>query len=42
MIENGGQIEYTQSPPGLEQLLGQVIFSINKGKEDDSAPAPAE
>lgn len=42
MIPSGGQIEYTQSPPGLEQLLGQVIFSINKGKDDDTAPHSVE
>lgn len=36
MLEDGGQIEYTQSPPGLEKLLGQVIFSMNK--EKDTAP----
>jgi phospholipid/cholesterol/gamma-HCH transport system substrate-binding protein len=29
MIEPGGSIEYTQSTPGLEQLLGQVIYSIS-------------
>jgi len=27
-IEPGGTILYTQSTPGLEQLLGQVIFSL--------------
>ncbi len=35
MIAPGGRIEYTQSVPGLEQLLGQVIFSLqNTGKGD--------
>jgi len=29
----GDQIEFTQSTPGLEQLLGQVIFSMKK--DDD-------
>lgn len=29
MIEPGGIIEYTQSTPGLEQLLGQVIYNIS-------------
>lgn len=28
MIEPGGLIEFTQSTPGIEQLLGQVIFSL--------------
>lgn len=34
MLPPGGKIEYTQSTPGLEQLLGQVIFSMNKDKGD--------
>ena len=29
MIEPGGQIGFTQSSPGLEQLLGQVIFNLS-------------
>lgn len=38
-IQPGGRIAYTQSSPGLEQLLGQVIFSLqNVGKQGD-APA---
>ncbi len=28
MIEPGGRIAFTQSTPGIEQLLGQVIFSL--------------
>lgn len=40
MLEDGGMIEYTQSPPGLEKLLGQVIFSMNKDKEDAPENAP--
>ncbi|MEQ9815728.1 MAG: outer membrane lipid asymmetry maintenance protein MlaD [Azospirillaceae bacterium] len=32
-VEPGGTILYTQSTPGLEQLLGQVIFSLGN---DDS------
>ncbi|CAK0739339.1 phospholipid/cholesterol/gamma-HCH transport system substrate-binding protein [uncultured Gammaproteobacteria bacterium] len=33
MIPVGGRVEYTQSTPGFEQLLGQVIFSLqNIGK----------
>lgn len=27
-IQPGGRIQYTQSTPGIEQLLGQVIFSL--------------
>ncbi len=33
-IPEDGRIEYTQSTPGFEQLLGQVIFSLqNIGKQ---------
>jgi phospholipid/cholesterol/gamma-HCH transport system substrate-binding protein len=35
-LEPGDRIEYTQSPPGLEQLLGQVIFSMGKAKETNT------
>ncbi len=28
MIKPNGRVEYTQSTPGIEQLLGQVIFSL--------------
>ena len=36
----GGRIEYTQSTPGFEQLLGQVIFSLqNVGKNQNSSGA---
>lgn len=43
MLEAGSAIEYTQSTPGLEQLLGQVIFSLTKDdkKDDDANAAPA-
>lgn len=35
MLENGGRISHAQSTPGLEQLLGQVIFSMqNKDKDE--------
>lgn len=33
MLEPGGRIEYTQSTPSLEQLLGQVVFSLTKEKD---------
>ncbi len=32
-LKDGEKIEYTQSTPGLEQLLGQAIFSMSKSKE---------
>ena len=35
MLEDGDLIEYTQSVPSLEKLLGQVIFSLNKGEKKD-------
>lgn len=38
MMTDGGRIEYTQSTPSLEQLLGQVIFSLNKDKDKDEGP----
>lgn len=31
MLEPGAQIQYTQSVPSLEQLLGQVVHSISSG-----------
>ena len=36
-IEAGGQIEYTQAPQNLEQLLGQFIFSMQDKDSDDAA-----
>jgi len=37
-IPPGGIIQYTQSVPGLEQLLGQVIYSIQGlGESEDGA-----
>jgi len=39
MLPVGGRIQYTQSTPGIEQLLGQVIFSLqNMSKPADGAP----
>lgn len=32
-LEDGDNIEYTQSVPSLEKLLGQVIFSMNKSEK---------
>jgi len=34
-LKPGDQIEFTQSTPGLEQLLGQVIFSLTKDKPEE-------
>jgi phospholipid/cholesterol/gamma-HCH transport system substrate-binding protein len=33
MLKPGDTIQYTQSTPGLEQLLGQVIFSLQSLSE---------
>jgi len=43
-IKPNGRIEYTQSTPGLEQLLGQVIFSLqsmSKPADQAAGAAPA-
>lgn len=40
-LKDGDRLEYTQSPPGLEQLLGQVIFSLNKDDKKGDAPSAA-
>ncbi|QQP88207.1 outer membrane lipid asymmetry maintenance protein MlaD [Skermanella sp. TT6] len=48
MIQPGGRIDFTQSTPGLEQLLGQVIFSMQgggpqgqeQGQGEGAPPAP--
>ncbi len=40
MMAANDTFTYTESPPGLEQLLGQVIFSMNKSAQ--AAPAAAE
>lgn len=34
MIAPGGQIQFTQAPQNLEQLLGQFIFSLQDEKKD--------
>lgn len=34
MIKPGGNIQYTQAPQNLEQLLGQFIFSMQGDKEE--------
>jgi len=35
-IKPGGRIDFTQSTPGLEQLLGQVIFSMQQGGQQNN------
>ena len=35
VLEPGGEISYAQSTPGLEQLLGQVIFSLESLGRDE-------
>lgn len=51
MLADGGKIEYTQSTPDLEQMLGQAIFSMSgdkdkkettgEEKEDGQQPVPS-
>jgi len=45
-LKDGDTIAYTQSNPSLEQLLGQVIFSIgqlgDKGSAGGASGAPAQ
>lgn len=38
MLEDGGEIEYTQAPQNLEELLGKFIFTMqdSKGSEEDA------
>lgn len=36
MIPAGGTIEFTQSTPGFEQLLGQVIYSLQNTGESEN------
>jgi phospholipid/cholesterol/gamma-HCH transport system substrate-binding protein len=42
-LADGEAIEYTQSTLSLEQLLGQVVFSLTKDdkKDGNAAPAPS-
>jgi phospholipid/cholesterol/gamma-HCH transport system substrate-binding protein len=40
MIPPGGRIKYTQSPVSLENLLGQLMFSVAGGKKPGEGGAP--
>ena len=47
MLKQGGEIQYTQAPQNLEELLGKFIFSMQgKDKKEGDAkaaePAPSE
>jgi phospholipid/cholesterol/gamma-HCH transport system substrate-binding protein len=43
ILKPNGKIEYTQTTPSLEQMLGQFVFSMNKNKEGgDSASGNGE
>jgi phospholipid/cholesterol/gamma-HCH transport system substrate-binding protein len=39
LIEPGGVIAYTQSTPGLEQLIGQFIYGMDSGDSGSSSDA---
>ena len=41
MLVNGGEIQYSQAPQNLEELLGKFIFSVQGSdkKGDEAAPA---
>ncbi len=42
MLASGGEIQYTQAPQNLEELLGKFIFSMkDKGGEKSETPAEA-
>lgn len=41
MVKAGGQIQYTQAPQNLEELLGKFIFSMQDKKEDPKEVTPA-
>jgi phospholipid/cholesterol/gamma-HCH transport system substrate-binding protein len=41
MLAAGGEIQFTQAPQNLEELLGKFIFSIKDKGETKSGSAPA-
>src|SRR5262249_44372266 len=42
IIPPGGQVQYTQAPQNLEQLLGQFIFSMKDDKKDQKQQAQSD
>ena len=44
MLEDGGEILYTQAPQNLEELLGKFIFSMQKtdGKQNEASTISTE
>ncbi len=38
MLEDGGEILYTQAPQNLEELLGKFIFSMQKSDKPEGTP----
>lgn len=42
LLEAGGEIKFTQSPINLESLIGQLLFSNQKGSDsgDKTPPSP--
>ena len=43
LLEAGGEIKFTQSPINLESLIGQLLFSNQKGIEGgDKTPPPPD
>ena len=42
MLKDGGEIQFTQAPQNLEQLLGQFIFSMQGEKKDGEESAAEE
>lgn len=41
MLKDGGEIQYTQAPQNLEELLGKFIFSMQDKKPEAKEAAPA-
>lgn len=42
MLTSGGEIQYTQAPQNLEELLGKFIFSMQGKDEKGAAESPVE
>jgi phospholipid/cholesterol/gamma-HCH transport system substrate-binding protein len=41
MLTSGGEIQYTQAPQNLEELLGKFIFSMQDKSKETSSAAPS-